>query len=62
MCLLVFYREEFSTKQACIELVTELIKLNRNYQKYYQRNLKVMKFIRICILAFFVVLLGTKNN
>ena len=32
-------------KQVCMELVTELMKLNRNKLKYYQRGLKAMKLI-----------------
>lgn len=31
--------------QDCMELVTELMKLNRNKQKYYQRGLKAMKLV-----------------
>ena len=32
-------------KESCMELVTELMKLNRNKLKYYQRGLKAMKLI-----------------
>ena len=32
-------------KQVCMDLVTELMKLNRNKLKYYQRGLKAMKLI-----------------
>ena len=32
-------------KQLCLELVTELMKLNRNKLKYYQRGLRAMKLI-----------------
>ena len=32
-------------KQVCMELVTELMKLNRNKLKYYQRGLKAMRHI-----------------
>jgi hypothetical protein len=31
--------------EPCIELVTELIKLNRNKKKYYQRGLRAMRLI-----------------
>lgn len=31
--------------QDCMELVTELIKLNRNKQKYYQQGLRAMKLV-----------------
>jgi hypothetical protein len=32
-------------REPCLELVTELIKLNRNKQKYYQRGLRAMRLI-----------------
>jgi len=32
-------------KQVCLDLVTELMKINRNKLKYYQRGLKAMKLI-----------------
>ena len=32
-------------KDVCIELVTELMRLNRNKQKYYQQGLRAMKLI-----------------
>ena len=33
-------------REFCTELVTELMKLNRNKQKYYQRGLRAMELIR----------------
>lgn len=32
-------------KESCIELVNELMKLNRNKRKYYQRGMKAMNLI-----------------
>lgn len=32
-------------RQDCIELVTEIMRLNRNKQKYYQRGLRAMKLV-----------------